>query len=73
MTTSKERFDTSFGKVLPQMGVEPSQISSLLSFFRQELLALAEEVEILISKRDKIYYGLSDAATIIRNRARELE
>lgn len=69
MTTLKERFEKDFHK-----GFVSEE--SILSFFRQELLALAEEVEEQATNTRlndlERASGLEDAATLIRSKANEL-
>lgn len=76
MTTLKERFEKQF----PEWRNKNAQALHVLSFFRQEFLALAEECEDMKDKYEPAYgkddqalvFGLAEAASLIRNRANEL-
>lgn len=81
METLKERFENKFKYFSPDDGTDRGAIdaepSDVLSFFRQELLALAEEV--FAEKTDdgtafKLGRngGLYDAVKLIRSKADEL-
>jgi hypothetical protein len=82
MTTLKERFEEQFVKdavrlriVGQQTGfVFPDEVTgSILAFFRQELLSLADQVERGKDSHTGIYrMGIEDAAERIRSKADEL-
>lgn len=68
-TTLKERFEKQFVRRFTHGEDVNTSSGELLSFFRQELLALADSVEEW-NKRDIAH--LEDAATLIRAKAHEL-
>jgi uncharacterized protein (DUF2164 family) len=81
MTTLKERFEEKFsqGDDIGYFGFKlETRFSEVVSFFRQELLALAEEIEAtLMPVSDNLGIkahnrATNDAAALIRSKADEL-
>lgn len=80
MTTFKERFAEKFASYFNALDRQDNTTvnvvvsGEIISFFQQELLALAEEVESLTKdpSRTITSYGLRDAAILIRSKADEL-
>lgn len=91
MTTLRERFEefftpANFIRLSQKTKYGPAQ-EEVIAFFRQELLALAEEINIMpwkpefadeqkeaLAKRSPLYVmGLGEAVTLIRARADELK
>lgn len=71
MTTLKERFELKFGHswkegAFAKCMFESAKPRDILSFFRAELLTLAEEVHNMENN------GVEDAATLIRSKANEI-